>query len=202
MKYKCTASIFFVLFLFAKTSFAISDHSLYVGAGVMSHSLSRISSSELGDVGLMGTTYMPLSVQTSFVMFSDFRLAPSISYTPIGHSAPDKKSTSSYLILDFPLVFSLGGGGTGDGWDYSAGFALVQCTVKGSGGTILLNNGSGYNTFGLPGRTVSSRSFALTFGGAYNMSASRFAAGLMVEAPASNLRRSFSLNVNYSYNFM
>jgi hypothetical protein len=125
---------------------------------------------------------------------SDYFLSPTITYTLINRNDP----SNSAKVTIWNLMFPIGNNFSGSNWDWFVGPGIINRTIQGSGGQVLLSNGTGESTFSLPGRSVTGTNVTLEFGSSYNLGASRFSFEFVSEGILSS-KRNFNLMIGYGY---
>lgn len=176
---------------------AAKDSTFQVGANLLSHGLNRETQQASGQTSFLGTTYYQLYFQTHFGVTSTLQFSPNLSYMPdflLPRKTSDGSVTTSYVILGLPVLYRLN-----DSWDFGGGPAILWYTVKGSGGTTTMNNGTGTATFARPGQSSTSKTVGLTFGAGWNMSAGRLGADAMIEGLTNSQKRNYSLLFSATY---
>lgn len=173
--------------------------SLGVGLSLTSYQLNKLATSASGKTSTFGTTFYNLQLEYHIPLTKMTLFSPRLNYMHESiHAveAEDKGSKSSLNYLVLPFTFNVH-----DLWDFSSGMTIVRYTVKGKGGTIELDNGTGRTTFARPGRTVTSTTAGLMFGVAFNYKQLRSGLDLMVQGPFSAERRSLSSVLSCTWSF-
>ncbi|MFZ4403172.1 MAG: hypothetical protein ACOYOK_03645 [Pseudobdellovibrionaceae bacterium] len=174
----------------ASPAMAARAKSLQLGLDVLSHGYNSITKSPSGTKSILGTNYYQLHVQTHFDVSYSWQWSPYLGYMPsslYARKTPDGGAKTSYIILGLPATYRLS-----DLVDVNIGPTLLWYNIEGSGGTAVLNNGNGTSTFGLPGRSVSAKTWAAQLGLAANSQDSRAAVDLLIEAPLNSSKRTIS----------
>ncbi|NBQ54403.1 MAG: hypothetical protein EBU49_12615 [Proteobacteria bacterium] len=165
--------------------------SIEFGAGGTSYEMLRLTSSPSGKRNTLGTSFYHFHLQYHLPIGKRL-VSPWLHYMPDSLSAVEstsKSSQTSLMALGLPLTTNLTGA-----FDLGTGPVLLQYTVKGTGdGAEVLNNGEGTATFYQPEKTVSATTFAWQVGSAWNWSSLRTGADVLIHAPLSSAKRSFSL---------
>ena len=168
--------------------------SLRLGTGLLAYNTFETSQDETGEAGTFGTNYaLPLQLQIDTPFFWGLGMSPRLLYTPIGQEAPEGGSTSRILMLSLPATYTFSEALKG-----SFGLGYMIRTIKGSGGTIEVNNGLGTSTFLLPGQSRSSKNFLLEAGVSYDVG--RFFVnleGLLAGVLTERRSVSFLFSLNY-----
>lgn len=145
------------------TGYAL-DHSqfgsVFVGSGVISQYSKRTAANSTGGTTLLATNALDLLVQGRFALGSTgWGWSPTFSLTPISKSGANAGETSRLMTLDLRALWE-----PGSGFDLHFGPGLLFQTLSGSGGTVVLNNGTSTSTFGLPSGSVTTRIFYFDLG--------------------------------------
>ena len=171
------------------------EPSVYVGAGVVSQYAGRLANQTSGTTSLTSAIFPELSVQGEFHFLGSLVFSPFVSYTPLGHQAPDEGSTSTLLNLALRVEKSFGS------LNLRLGPSLLVYRISGTGGTIQLNNGTGTSTFGLPDDSSTSSTYGVDAGLGVTYDRFRLDADALISDPASS-RRAVSLLVGLSYGLL
>jgi hypothetical protein len=173
------------------TALGARPKSIEFGASGTSYEMLRLTSSPSGKRNTMGTSFYHFHLQYHLPIGRRL-ISPWLHYMPDSLSAVEstsKSSLTSLMALGLPLTTNLS-----SSFDFATGPVLLQYTVKGTGdGSEVLNNGEGTATFYQPENTVSATTFAWQVGSAWNWSSLRTGADVLVHAPLSSTKRSFSL---------
>jgi hypothetical protein len=189
--------IFLLFFCVAEIAAGAEPYALEAGLSSTFHRLTREVSSESGNTSLMGTTYYNLRLQYHLPVTNQILFSPELDYMPatwFARKSPDGNQTSKLSYLLLPATYQLT-----PVVDLSGGLALVEYTIKGNGGTTVLNNGGTTSEFGLPGRTVTTRTLAWVFGSGFTYNRVRGGLNLLINAPLSNDKRTLSLALYAGY---
>ena len=181
---------------FAPPAHAFQRSAFYLGFGLLSeNSIGKITNTIDGKPSVLGTSSYPLFLKYDWEIGRDSYLSPSLAYTLVPRKAQGEAADITTWHLSLPYGSNMGRGG----WDWSFGPGILSRSSKGKGGTVQLNNGSGMSTFGLPDRSVETKTLTLTGGVGYSKKAHRVSFDLITEGLASS-RRSFNLFLAYGYN--
>lgn len=176
---------------------AIESQRWYVGVSYYSqNTMNKTTKSPDGKGSTMGQTYYPIGLGYAFTAGPQSSFVPSLEYTVIPRTSPDGGTKASLMMINLPYVERFG-----QDWDWTLGLSLIRYTLKGKGGTKVLNNGSGTATFGLPGRTVTTMNYATQLAIGYNLESFRFQLGTNILAMLSNDRRAYDLFLMLQYKF-
>jgi hypothetical protein len=185
----CVASILF--FLVPGLGFA-SSLGWGLSAGVYQNNLLDLTKDKTGKADTWGETYLPLGLQYSFDVMTDWRFSPSLHLTHITstvapNETPEKGAVKNILLLNLPLVTSLAS------WaDAKMGFGYQRYEIKGKGGTVELSNGTGTSTFYKPKKDQVSEIVYLLLGMGFPLDGWQVDFDVLVSGAASEERRSYS----------
>lgn len=180
----------------APTAHAFNKRAIYLGFGVLSeNSIGKITNTIDGKPSTLGTSTYPLLFKFDWSIAGDSYVSPSLAYTVVPRKAQGDAAEITTYHLSIPYGSNFGSGR----WDWSFGPGILSRSFKGAGGTVQLNNGSGMSTFGLPDRTVDTKTLTLTGGLGYSTRTHRFSFDVITEGLATN-RRAFNLFLAYAYN--
>lgn len=178
-------------------SWAFKDNSVGVGIGYFSQNfLNETTQNQAGTTSLLGEANYVLNLKYDASIFSDWFLAPQLSYTP----SPRQSSGSSAKVTLTHLSFLVGKNINSE-FDWYAGPGLLQEDIKGNGGTVILNNGTTYATFALPGSSSTARKVTMNLGSSCLLGSSRVALDLSFESAFSSSERTQHLMLSYAYLF-
>jgi len=187
--------------LFSSSSvFAFKEGAFYAGVGYYSQSaLYKTTSSEDSQPSLFGTTIYPLNLKYDWNMFGDWFLSPQLSYAlfPRESAENSAKVTMAHLVLPFGKEFADTGS---TAWDWYAGPGFIRYAIAGSGGTVVLNNGTSTATFALPGGTSTIQEVTFNGGVSLNHGNSRVGFDLIFEGLMAS-KRTESVMVSWAYRF-
>jgi hypothetical protein len=165
--------------------------SIEFGAGGTSYEMLRLTSSPSGKRNTLGTSFYHFHLQYHLPVGRRL-ISPWLHYMPDSLSSvqsTSKSSQTSLMAAGLPMTTNLSGR-----FDFGTGPVLLQYSIKGTGnGAEVLNNGEGTATFYQPEKTVSATTFAWQVGSAWNWSSLRTGADVLIHAPLSSTKRSFSL---------
>ncbi|MDZ4676817.1 MAG: hypothetical protein SGI74_04830 [Oligoflexia bacterium] len=191
-----------IIFILCSANFkahGVNSNSLYLGLGVLTHNLMRVSQNNTGESNFLGPLYYPLLAQTYIDFQNDWFFGPQIGYTALPRTAPDGGSKSSFLLINTPLLQHFG---ENDEWDWSVGPGFIFYIIQGTGGTTALNNGSGTSTFAQPSRTQLASTISLNLGVGYTYEYIHVGIDTITEGVLSSSRRSFSLMLYFTYDIL
>lgn len=157
--------------------------------------LSEVANKNTGEKGFLGTANYPIIVSYDWAMTQSWFLAPSFNYTALPRDTKGSTAKVSILHILFPFGKNAGP------FDWSVGPGFLRETIKGGGGTVTMNNGTGSATFGKPGREVSVQKITFDIGGGFNSGKLRYGLDLMFIAPLSSKERTQNLMFSITYDF-
>ena len=184
------------------SSYAAPARSLEISGSVTSYQVGRLTTKSSGKKNATdGTRFYHLGLQYHMPVASQFLFSPMLRYMPESISSiksPEGGSRSSLLIIGLPILYNIN-----PSFDVGGGLALMRYTVRGLGGTVTLNNGSGQTEFAQPGRSVTSTTWAVQLGGAYNYERMRVGLDLFTQNLLSTEnKRSYSIMLSAGYNIV
>lgn len=196
MKIKCP--IFLVLiFLYPTIGLSFKPSSFGIGVGYFSQNiLSKTAQNQTGATGVLGEANYPINLKYDFPLFSDWFWAPQLSYTisPRSTMGSSAKVTLTHLSFLFGKNF-------GSDFDWYFGPGIFQQDIKGTGGTTVLNNGTGFATFAMPGSSSTSKKMTVNLGSSLMLGDSRLGLEFIIESAFSTSERTQSMMFSYSYLF-
>lgn len=196
MKKIFSTAIIFILF--SLSSHALTNKSFYLGLGYHSESsLNKITQSQTGAKSTLGTTTYPLLLKYDLMMSGNYFFTPKLAYTLMSRngSGSTLKATYWHLMLPFGKNF------TASAWDWALGPGIFNRTLKGAGGTVDLNNGTGTSTFAVPGTSTSSQVITFNFLTNYKIGSHHINFDFITEGLLSADKRTFDLMLGYLYQF-
>lgn len=175
---------------FSFQSMAYQNQSGYLGlAYVSENSFSKITKSDTGATSFMGTTDIPLMGRMDFNMSKDLFISPRLTYGLLGRKGSESTITATNLHIYAPI----GKNFSGNKYDWGIGPGILRRSLKGKGGTTVLNNGNDTSTFAVPGREVVTQTVTMNFGVSGNFGMITAGADLITEGLASSSKRTYSL---------
>jgi hypothetical protein len=194
--------LLFILFTFAEVKAAPGfslrsagaptsgpDNVGYIGLGILNHDAGvAASDASSGQKPFFGEVYPELSFTGLFKVGDEWALSPVFHYGFIGKKSPDgheKSSVSAFALRGCKNLFF-------NGFRVIAGPGLMLYQIKGSGGDVDLNNGSGTATFGTPSESHTSQLIYLELGAAYQISKYRLEMSLLTSNLFSSTKRAVS----------
>lgn len=124
----------------AKARADFLERSVFFGAGFMGTNTFRVSTTDTASRGLVSEV-LPTFVVGSNIWNFQLRLGG----TPIGHSVNDNAATKRLFFFDVNYAYSLS-----PYISFHGGPGLLFQNLSGNGGSVVLPNGTGTSTFGLP----------------------------------------------------
>lgn len=193
------SSILGVLFTGA-SAYAAPTKRLDLGLTYISYQMSRVSTASDGSKSTMGTTFYDLKFLYQWPIAEKLSFSPTLLYMPdqlYSQESPDKATKTSLTLLSFPVVYHID-----DFWTANAGFGILHYTLRGTGGSQVLNNGSGQTEFSLPSRTVTTRTVVFQYGADYKWNETKFGLDMLVQNLLSNTKRTYSLVLGVTHNIL
>ncbi|NDG83695.1 MAG: hypothetical protein EBX52_01485 [Proteobacteria bacterium] len=142
---------------------AMGSDRLYLGAGVRSYNMGKVTSSDDGSTSMVGELYLPLTLAYRIPMSGSWCLDPSISYTPLAVKTTDSISKTMLTVgLNATHAAS-------QDFSLKSGLGLLVYSVGGPGGSVDRNNGGGTSTFYYPGNSQSSKMIYVDLGLGYQL---------------------------------
>ena len=161
--------------------------------GATSLPLNAVTTSPTAKKDTLGELYNPLGFKYIFESSSAYQLSASLSTTQISLlTNKDKdKGTSNFMTqVGSDLYFS-----SSSKFNFKSQFGIMLYQIKGSGGTVELNNGAGTATFDLPSRSSSSQTVYVGIGGQYDFGSFNIDTNLNFLSLLSSTRRSYFLSI-------
>jgi hypothetical protein len=169
----------------------------YIGISYFAqNSLNRSTSKDSGAGDIIGhTALLPLTYTYEMNFGYAWIFSPQFQWTILPHDS--STYTSSMMLANFPV-----GSALSNSWSWYAGPGLMFYTIKGAGGSKVLNNGTGTATFAVPDRTVTTKTITTDLGMAWKGASQRVAFGTLMESFLSTSgKRTYNLYLNWSYGF-
>ena len=182
--------------LICEQSNAYSSGNFWGGLGYYSeNALNETANDATGKTGLFGTTNYPFIFKYDYEMTSGWFVAPQLNYTLL----PRKTKGDGAEVTINHIVFNFGR--NSGNYDWSFGPGILRETIKGKGGTTVLNNGNSTSTFANPGRSVTTQNITLDLGAGIESGKFRYGLDLYFVAPFSSKERTQNLMFSVIYNF-
>ena len=143
-------------------SFAKKD----IGVGALLYNLNKTTTSPDASTSLTGPMLYPFQFRMDWMAFG-YNFSPRFAYTFIPRETSDSAAKTNVIMLSLPMTGQIG---MSPDWKWLAGLGISLYQVKGNGGTVVLNNGTGTSTFNLPERTSLSKNFLIETGATYDIS--------------------------------
>lgn len=189
---------FFVFLMMPGFVWSFQNEALSLGVGYYSQNvMNKTAVNPAGKTSFLGETSLPLNIKYDFSIFSDWFLAPQLSYTIV----PRESEGASAKITMTHLAFLFGKNFQGSSWDWYMGPGILQQDFDGKGGTVQLLNGSTPTTFYLPSGKSTTRKVSVNIGSSYSFLSTRLGFDLILENAFSSNKRSESLMFSYAYTF-
>jgi len=197
--------VIWVRVLLISTIFSFGNHAiaitngLAVTGGVYQNNILNAADDGFAGDRLFDDIYFPIGIQYSLPVFDGWNFAPTLSLTQlttliVPKETPEDGAKKNLIYLNLPLVTNLR-----ESVDGKLGLGILRYEVRGEGGTVNLQNGTGTSTFYQPSKTTSSVTTYLLFGLAFPFTKWQLDWDLIVHAPADNDRRSYSMAVYMTY---
>lgn len=183
-----------IVLLFTSTNaFALGSGPVW-GLGFYSQYLNELSSDSTAKKSTLGKTMLPVVYKSNTNLFGQ-SLMWHASLAGLLPAIKTNDDAANYYLIQFGLAKSFWE--TGDsGWFYGGG--LNYAILKGNGGTTVLNNGAGTQTFYLPDGSSSSKIFYVELGYILNFSSFRLDTSIQVDNILGD-SRSYSLLANFLF---
>lgn len=182
---------------FSSFSQAFENNANYVGIGYYSqNSFNATSQKETGETGFLGEASYPVNFKKDFSMTGAWFVAPQFSYTLLPRSSAGNtaKVTIAHLEAQFGKNFD-------SNFDWFVGPGLLYTSIKGAGGTKVMNNGTSTATFAVPGNDSTIQKITMNFGTSYTIQHNRIGFEIIVENLFSSKKRAENLMLSYAYLF-
>lgn len=140
-----------------------NDPYVFVGAGLFVRNAGlAVTDADSGKKPIFSELYPVLSLTGMIGETNEYRISPNLNYAITSKDSPDGGSATRVFAIGVravaPRVSS---------FDFHAGPGVMFYNIKGTGGTKDLNNGAGTTTFGLPDKSVTTRTFYMDLGAAW-----------------------------------
>ncbi len=174
----------------------MTDGESKVGLSYFSENYNNISINQDGDTANKGVVSFPLVYRYSMNFLGQF-LIPQFSYTFI----PRKTAGDGAEVTTMQLGFLLGQN-FASSFDWHIGPNYISRKYDGKGGSTVLNNGGGSATFGVPGKTVTTKALSLIVGLGWQMTtAQNLTFDVVLESALNNDALTQSIVLTYFYTF-
>jgi hypothetical protein len=160
--------------------------------GLFQHNMMKLTDTPAGTEDKFGDAYYPLGVKYTIDMGGYF-FAPAFHFTNITslvkpNETPEEGAQKEIWLLHFPAVMNV------TAWlDLKFGLGIFRYEIKGKGGTIELNNGTGTATAYKPDRTVTSNTMYLVLGSGFPMTGWDLNLDLIIPGAMDEDRRTYNL---------
>lgn len=166
------------------------------GVGYYSQNImSKTAQAETGKTGFLGEANYPFLFKYDSSIFSDWFLTSQFAYTLLPRSTPGDRAKVTLMHL----MFQFGQNFDASNWSWNVGPGYLQQTIKGSGGSVELNNGSATAQFAIPGRDSQITQITVNVGTTWTLNPHQVALDLITENFFSNTKRAHSLMLSYTY---
>lgn len=185
---------FATLVLLSAQAHAYSAKHWWVGLGYYSeNALNQVAEKSDGSKGFLGTTNLPLIFRYDWLVGKGWFLAPQLNYTPMPRDTEGKTAQVTITHLAFPMGRNAGA------LEWSVGPGLLRETIKGKGGTVVMNNGTGTSTFARPGQEVTIQKVTFDVGAAYTTGRYKWGIDLYFIEPLSSKERTQNLMLSFTF---
>ena len=189
------ATLVAIFFVASFNSAARPAGSHLFGLSNYSRNMMRVTESEDASPDFLGNTDLQILLQYRyFYQLTDtILIMPRIGYSIIPRENRDGAAKTSLLMLSVPVTQPFS-----ENWEWSYGASYIQQTIKGNGGTVVLNNGNETATFYRPTGTSVSNYFSVDFGISKNFGAFQVDLELILVSLLTE-RRSYNLLLSFGY---
>jgi hypothetical protein len=166
-----------------------------LGLGALAHNLGKYGSEPSGEGPFISSMFVELIYTGRYPLgFGTWFLSPLVSFTPIGHGSEEGSQSSRILR------FAARAGHPAGPVDFVGGLGVLNWIVRGSGGTIVLDNGNTQTEFGLPSDSSVASYFyweagASVSSGRFRWESSLFVTGLLSSRRAFNFATHVTIGV-------
>ena len=195
--------IFFNIFLFAVCSHALTDENISVGVGYFSQNfMGETAQKPDGSSGFLGAANYGIDLGYEAGLAKNWFWSVRLLYTPLPRAAEGSTADITLTHLKF-----LGGqnfeglSSKGSKFDWFVGLGILKEDLKGKGGLVQLNNGTGTATFAVPGNSSSTLNGTQSAGIGYSFGEARVAGEIVFENLFSQTKRTQSLLISILYSF-
>lgn len=170
-----------------------------ISAGLLQNNMYTLTQDKTAKRDIWGETYLPLGAQYSVEIMPSLHFVPSVHTTHITSliipkETPDKGAIKNISFISLPLVQPLAT------WlEGKLGVGIFQYEIKGKGGTIQLDNGTGTSEFYKPNKTRTSRSTYIIIGAGFPMTGWHLDLDFIINGALSEERRSYNMSINFVY---
>lgn len=186
---KCLVLLILIL---PSLGYSLATH--HLGISYTSIHLFQLTSKDDASKSFLGDEHYPLfyryHINMSGYILGIALYTDSLIMTP---TAADSGSTHSIMLLSTPFIFKQ------SSFDWILGPGILDYTINGTGGSIVLNNGTGTSTFLLPNKTKTSRLLVAEAGVGFDLSTNyRLETSLLFSGILSE-RMGIHWMLNFSY---
>lgn len=174
MRIFCFLSVF-ILTMDASAGYKFGS-SYHVGVGVINHNSGKTATdANSTSKPFLAETYSQLSLLSIHPISFDWSFSPKFFYGIPGIKSPEGNQTSNVFGLSLRGLYQMN-----DQFDFHFGVGLMYYRIIGSGGDVVLSNGSGTTTFATPNATKTSNLIAWDIGTSYALSTWRFEFSILI----------------------
>jgi hypothetical protein len=167
----------------------------YLGMGALAHNAGKTATdASTGETPLLGDLYSDVSLTGLFRLGGRWALSPHILYNFMSTTSPEKEESTSVFALGVRAVYSFS-----DAVDIHVGPSVLQYTIRGGGGTVTLDNGSGTSPFGIPDDASTGSLVCWDVGLGVTLGRVRVDGAVLVSGAFSSETRAFNPYVSLSW---
>lgn len=185
--------IFFSGVCSARGGYGLPSSEYYLGLGAMDHNAGvAATSATSGDKPFLGQIYTQLNF-TKFFSAGSWIFSPTFNYSLSSKTSPEGSQKTSVSTIGLRTHFAVA-----SLLDLHIGAGIMAFQIKSTGGSILLNNGSGTSVFATPAETRASNLIYWDLGTGYQMGANRFEVSVYVTKISDTSKRAITPLVTFS----
>ena len=167
----------------------------YLGVGALAHNVGKTATdASTGETPLLGDLYSDVSF-TGLIRLDDrWAISPHVLYNFMSTASPENEESTSVFAAGVRAVYSIS-----DALDLHVGPSVLQYSIRGGGGTVTLDNGSGTSPFGIPDDTSTSSLVCWDVGVGLSVGRVRVDGAVLVSGAFSSETRAFNPYVSLSW---
>lgn len=173
----------------------IGMHTFDIGLDSLARSIAKTTTIESGKKDLLSPFQFPLFLGYSYQFSPEEKMAVNLDYTLFPKKGPDGGTEETHFLVRLPYIRKW----TDSNLAWKAGVGLHQFTIKGQGGSVVLNNGASTATFFLPDSTSTTTQFLLEIGLNYSINRIQATSSFLIESPLNSKSRSAALILGINY---
>lgn len=159
----CTLSLVVPELLFARDGAGANNKTFYLGLGAVARNAGKTATvASSGKKPLFAEVYTNLNFSMIFDLGAEWSLSPNFFFGVPSKKTPEKKSTTNVYGYGVRVLYGLSGP-----FDFYFGPSVFSYRIKGSGGSVQLNNGASTSLFGIPSSSKTSNLVCLNLGFGY-----------------------------------